>query len=546
MAAGIYTWLPMGLKTLRKVEAIVREELDRTGAQEVEMPVVQPAELWVESGRWGKYGRDLARFVDRHDREFCLGPTHEEVVTDLVRREIHSYRQLPVNLYQIQTKFRDEVRPRFGVLRGREFLMKDGYSFHAEQDSFDATYQAMYDCYSRILERIGLQYRAVLADSGNIGGEQSHEFHVLADSGEDALAYCPNSSYAANVERATAALPDGEAPAPNAAIARVATPGVHSIEDLCQFLGVPAEHTVKTLVVRAAAPEDPDGDGDARGVVALVLRGDHELNEIKAARVEGIAEPLEFASPEDIRRHFGCDPGSLGPGAAGVRVVVDHAAALLSDFVCGANVDGFHHTGANWGRDFELAERADLRNVVAGDPSPDGAGELAICRGIEVGHIFQLGTVYSAPMKAEVLDPDGRPVTLIMGCYGMGITRLVGAIIEQCHDDAGIIWPAAVAPYTLAIIPINGHRSEAVATEANRLHDELTAAGVEVLLDDRDERPGVKFADMDLVGIPHRIVVSDRGLKQGTLEYKARSAADNEDLPLAGVVEALLRRLETC
>ncbi len=539
VAAGIYTWLPLGLRVLRKVERIVREEMDATGAQEIEMPIVQPAELWIESNRWGKFGRDLLRMVDRHDRDFCLGPTHEEVVTDLVRREVHSYRQLPLNLYQIQTKFRDEPRPRFGVLRGREFLMKDGYSFHADQDSFDATYQAMYDCYARILERIGLAYRAVIADTGNIGGDQSHEFHVLADTGEDALAYCPESDYAANVERATALIDKTEPDPPAAALERVATPGIHTIDELCTLLDIGADRTLKTLVVRAANSADADGPD----IVALVLRGDHQLNEIKAAKHPLVAAPLEFADAALVRKHFGCDPGFLGPGVQGIPVLVDHAAAACSDFYCGANQDGFHLAGANWGRDFSYTEVADLRNVVAGDRSPDGAGRLEICRGIEVGHIFQLGTLYSEPMGAEVLDAMGRPVTLVMGCYGLGVSRLVGAIIEQCHDEHGIVWPPAVAPFQVAIVPINAHRSATVREQAERLHDALVAAGVEVLLDDRDERPGVKFADIDLIGVPHRIVVGERGLGSCSLEYKARGAADSEALPLADAVSELLRRV---
>jgi len=513
LSAGLYTWLPTGLRVLRRVERIVREEMDRAGAQEVAMPVMQPAELWQESGRWVQYGPELLRIRDRHDRDFCLGPTHEEVVTELVRNEVSSYRQLPVNLYQVQTKVRDEIRPRFGVMRSREFIMKDAYSFHTSQASLEETYQVMHGAYSAIFERLGLAFRPVVADSGSIGGSTSQEFHVLAESGEDAIAFSDGSDYAANIEMAEALAPAGERPAPAAALAEVATPDVDSIDSLCRALDLAVPQTVKTLVVA----------GEEEGaLVALVLRGDHSLNTVKAEKLAGVAAPLRLAGEEEVRAAFGAGFGSLGPVDVAVPVIVDRAAALLADFACGANRDGWHLTGVNWERDLPLPRVEDLREVVEGDPSPDGQGSLRIKRGIEVGHIFQLGTKYSEAMNATALDENGRAVTLYMGCYGIGVTRIVAAAIEQNHDDRGITWPAAMAPFQVAIVPLNMHKSDAVASAAEALYAACEAAGIDVLLDDRDERPGVKFADMELIGIPHRIVIGDKSLADGEFEYKGR------------------------
>lgn len=534
VAAGIYTWMPLGLRVLRRVEAIVREELDAVGAQEVLMPAVQPAELWQESGRWDQYGTELLRLRDRHDREFCFGPTHEEVITDLVRRELRSYRQLPMNLFQIQTKFRDEIRPRFGVMRAREFSMKDGYSFHLDAESLDVTYRDMHACYSRILERIGLEFRPVLADTGNIGGAESHEFQVLADAGEDVIAFSDASDYAANVELAEALAPAVERPAATAAMTRVETPGVHTIEALSEFLGTPPEAGVKTLVV--------DGTD---GPVALILRGDHALNEIKAAKLDGVAEPLAFASEATIRARAGAGPGSLGPVGLDMPVYVDRSAAVLADFVCGANEDGWHLTGVNWTRDLPLpAERVvDLRNVVEGDPSPDGNGSLRLRRGIEVGHIFKLGDKYSAPMKAQVQAEDGSATTLTMGTYGFGMTRVIGAAIEQSHDDAGIIWPEAIAPWRVVIVPLNGHKSETVREAAEQLYAAAREAGLDPLMDDRPDRPGVKLADMELIGIPHRVVVGDRALAEGQVEYRGRSDAEATRVAVDDILAVLRDRM---
>ena len=502
LGSGIYSLMPMGLRIARKVEAVVREEMNRAGAVEMSMPVVQPAELWQESGRWQAYGPELLRLKDRHERDFVIQPTSEEVVTDIARNEIKSYRQLPVHFYQIQTKFRDERRPRFGVMRGREFVMKDGYSFHAGYADLEREYQNMYDTYTRIFTRLGLKFRAVAADTGSIGGTGSHEFHVLADSGEDAIAFCPQSDYARG--------------APGAALATVATPGVRTIDDLCRLLGIPAQKTVKTLVYQGTA-----------GLVALILRGDHMLNEIKAAKLPALLSPLQPAAEADVRAVFGAGFGSLGPlqvkNPSQLTIIVDRSAATASDFAAGANVDGQHYATANWGRDLpEPALVADIRNVVAGDASPDGKGTLDLCRGIEVGHIFQLRTKYSSVLKCNFLDETGKQQPMEMGCYGIGITRIVAAAIEQNHDERGIIWPAAIAPFELAIVPIAIGKSAAVREAAEKLYAELTAAGIEVLLDDRDERPGVMFADMELIGIPHRIVVGDRGLKQGQFEYQGR------------------------
>lgn len=513
LASGLYTWLPLGLKVLRKVENVVREEMEAAGALEVSMPVVQPAELWQESGRWEQYGPELLRIQDRHSRDFCLGPTHEEVITDLVRDEIKSYKQLPLNLFQIQTKVRDEIRPRFGIMRSREFLMKDAYSFHADQASLEQTYQVMHRSYSNIFTRLGLEFRPVIADTGSIGGSASHEFHVLANSGEDDIAFSNQSDYAANVEMAEALAPAGERPAPSAELAEIATPGVKTIEDLATFLDVDAATTVKTLVVAG----EQEGE-----LVALVLRGDHSLNEIKAEKLAGIANPLQMAEEADVRRALGAGFGSLGPVGLSIPVIVDRSAAHLADFVCGANRDEVHLRGVNWERDCPLARVEDLREVVEGDPSPDGQGQLLIKRGIEVGHIFQLGTKYSEAMNASVLDENGKSVTMSMGCYGIGVSRIVASAIEQNHDDKGIIWPAAMAPFELVIVPLNMQKSAAVADCAQALYQQFREAGVDVLLDDRNERPGVKFADMELIGIPHRIVVGDRALAEGQLEYKGR------------------------
>ncbi|HAR30055.1 MAG TPA: proline--tRNA ligase [Gammaproteobacteria bacterium] len=529
VASGLYTWLPLGLRVLRRVEQILREELARSGAQEVLMPVVQPAELWEESGRWHKMGPEMLRMQDRHQRNFCLSPTHEEVVTDLFRREVHSYRQLPCNFYQIQTKFRDEVRPRFGVMRAREFTMKDGYSFHMDQESLDATYREMHDCYSRILRRMDLRFRAVEADTGNIGGASSHEFHVLADSGEDVIVHALHSDYAANLEKATAAAPPTR-PAPTAALTRVATPGQESIAEVSAFLSLPAARCLKTLIL----------DG-VDGPVAVVLRGDHALNEIKAQKLPGVTVPLRLAADTAVLEAAGCRPGSLGPLGLAIPTWVDIEAAAVADFVCGANTDGFHYTGANWERDIPLdATRVvDVRNVLPGDPAPDGSGPLALQRGIEVGHIFQLGRVYSAPLAAGVLDRSGASVIPLMGCYGIGVTRMVAAIIEQNHDDAGIIWPRPVAPFDVHVIALNYAKSEAVRTATEGLLQELEQLGFSVLLDDRDERAGVKFADADLIGIPHRVTVGDRGLAQGVVEYRGRRDTENQEVALAALAERL-------
>jgi prolyl-tRNA synthetase len=532
-AAGIYSWLPLGLRILRKVEAVVREEMDRAGALELLMPAVQPAELWEESGRWEQYGPELLRFHDRHQREFCFGPTHEEIITDIARREIRSYKQLPVNYYQIQTKFRDEIRPRFGVMRAREFLMKDAYSFHIDQDSLDQTYQLMYDAYSRIFTRLGLGFRPVQADSGAIGGSVSHEFHVLADSGEDAIAFSSSGEYAANVERAEAIAPAGERPAPTADMSVVDTPGQHTIEELCSFLDTRADRCVKTLLVQ----------GEKTDVVALVIRGDHVLNDIKAEQHPAVAVPLQFATAEQIKQAAGCGAGSLGPVGLSVPVIVDHAAAHLADFVCGANEDGRHLTGVNWERDLPAPDCTDLRNVVDGDPDPEGNGTLSIARGIEVGHIFQLGTKYSEAMKATVLDEQGKEQAMIMGCYGIGVSRIVAAAIEQNNDDKGMIWPDAIAPYQVALLPMNMKKSKRVREATEALYEELLAADFEVLLDDRPVRPGVMFSDMELIGIPHRVVVGEKNLDQDKLEYKSRRDTDSRDIPRADIVTFLNTKL---
>lgn len=537
LASGLYTWLPMGLRVLRKVERIVREEMDRAGAQEVLMPVVQPAELWQESGRWQEYGPELLRVHDRHDRAFCLGPTHEEVITDLIRGEINSYKQLPANFYQIQTKFRDEIRPRFGVMRAREFTMKDAYSFHLDQDSLRQTYERMHSAYCAIFDRVNLAYRAVLADSGAIGGAFSHEFHVLADSGEDDIVFSNTSDYAANIEKAESLKPQGQAAEPQQTLTEVATPNQHSIEEVATYLGLEQAQTLKTLVVLG----EPQEDDNSAPLVALVLRGDHQLNDIKAEKLPGIAAPLTFASEERIKSELGVGIGSLGPIGLKLTTWVDHSAALVADFACGANKDGYHLTGANWNRDWPLGQTADLRNVVAGDPSPDGRGQLEIKRGIEVGHIFQLGTKYSEAMNAKVLDENGKEQPMIMGCYGIGVSRVVAAAIEQNHDDQGIIWPASIAPFQLALVPINAHKSPQVAERCEQLYTQLTNMGLDVLyMDEAKARLGVMLANTDLIGIPHRIVVGERGLAKGSVEYKGRRDAQARDLPL-DELEAFVR-----
>jgi len=534
LAAGIYTWLPLGLRVLRKVERIVREEMDRAGAQEILMSGVQPAELWQESGRWEKYGPELLRFKDRHERDFCLGPTHEEIITDLIRREIRSYKQLPANYYQIQTKFRDEIRPRFGIMRAREFLMKDAYSFHLSEESLQETYQLMYETYTRIFQRFGLEFRAVLADSGNIGGNTSHEFHVLAESGEDRIVFTDTGNFAANIELTAAPLPPNPRPAANKEMAKIATPEQHSIQEVSQFLQAGPEQILKTLIVR----------GSEGGLVALVIRGDHELNRVKAEKLELVAKPLSFAGPDLIRTETGCGIGSLGPVGLKIPIIADHSAANLADFVCGANSDGYHYSGVNWGRDLPEPDCADLRHVVAGEQAVDDSGKLKIARGIEVGHIFQLGTVYSEKMQANVLDENGKAVTLLMGCYGIGVSRIVAAAIEQNHDEQGIIWPNAIAPYQLALIPIHMYKSQRLRQAVLSLYQQLLDAGVEVLLDDRRERPGVMFADMELIGIPHRYVFSEKGLDKNTIEYKGRRDVESIEIALDDAIEFIREKLK--
>ena len=532
LAAGLYTWLPIGLRVLRKVEAIVREEMNRAGAIELLMPTVQPAELWQESGRWEQFGPELLRLKDRNERPFCYGPTHEEVITDIARRELKSYRQLPVNFYQIQTKFRDEIRPRFGVMRAREFTMKDAYSFHLDEASLEQGYQAMYEAYSRIFTRMNLRFRAVRADTGSIGGNASQEFHVLAESGEDAIAFSDGDDYAANLEMAEALAPSGPRAAATAPLQEAVTPGVRTIAELTSFLKVEAAQCLKTLLV-----EGTDG-----GVVALVVRGDHDLNAVKAQKLPGVVAPLKMASAEQVRAATGCEPGFIGPVGLKLRLYADHAAAQAADFVCGANRRDLHLTGVNWSRDLPEPEAVDIRNVVPGDPSPSGRGTLAIARGIEVGHIFQLGRKYSEAMNATVLDEQGKAATMFMGCYGIGVTRVVAAAIEQNHDERGILWPEPIAPFHVSLIPINLQKSERVREVAERLYVELQAAGFEVLFDDRDARPGVKFADDELLGIPHRIVVGDKGLERGALEYKPRSGGAGTDVPIESVVQFLRER----
>lgn len=542
MASGLYNWLPLGLRVLRKVEKIVREEMDNSGAQEVLMPVVQPAELWQESGRWQEYGAELLRIKDRHNRDFCLGPTHEEVITDLVRGEINSYKQLPATFYQIQTKFRDEVRPRFGVMRAREFTMKDAYSFHADTDCLQQTYDKMHAAYCNVFDRIGLEYRPVIADTGSIGGAVSHEFHVLAQSGEDDIVFSDTSDYAANVEKAEALAPAGERAAATLEKTEVATPDQHSIDDVATFLNIDAKQTLKTLIVLGEQDEDEQGPAP---LVALVLRGDHELNDIKAEKLAGVANPLEFAPEARIKEELGVGVGSIGPVGLTIDVIVDRAAAFASDFACGANKDGFHFTGVNWSRDLDAARIEDIRNVVAGDPSPCGEGTLDIARGIEVGHIFQLGTKYSEAMKATILDNNGKQQPMIMGCYGIGVSRVVAAAIEQNFDDNGIIWPNAIAPFQVALVPINMHKSDAVREKCEALYAELSAAGIDVLfMDEPKARLGVMLANTELVGIPHRIVIGDKGLEKGMIEYKGRRDAEKSEIAEADLVATLLAKLQ--
>jgi prolyl-tRNA synthetase len=538
LAAGLYVWLPLGLRTLRKVERIVREEMDRAGALEVSMPTVQPAELWKESGRWTKYGPELLRFKDRHGREFAYGPTHEEVITDIARRELHSYKQLPVNFYQIQTKFRDEIRPRFGVMRAREFLMKDAYSFHADEASLAQGYRIMFDAYSRIFTRIGLKFRAVQADGGSIGGNTTQEFHVLADSGEDAIAFSNGDDYAANLEMAATLAPATPRPAPAEPLTKIPTPNARTIAELSAQLGVDAARCVKTLLV-----DGGDANGVDDSVVALVIRGDHELNAVKAQKLPGVASPLRMASADRIRKATGTEPGFIGPIGFAGKIYVDHAAAHAADFVCGANEKDMHYRGANWGRDLDEPQAVDIRNAQRGDPSPTGRGTLEIARGIEVGHIFQLGRQYSEAMHASVLDEQGKSLTMFMGCYGIGVTRIVAAAIEQNHDDNGILWPASIAPFLVVLVPLNYQKSTRVQEAADALYEQFNGAGIDVLLDDRDARPGVKFADSELMGIPHRIVIGERGLAAGNLEYRGRNETESTDISAADPVGYIRHKL---
>jgi prolyl-tRNA synthetase len=532
LASGLYTWLPLGLRVLRKVERIVREEMDRAGSLELLMPAVQPAELWQESGRWEQYGPELLRLSDRHQREFCVGPTHEEVITDLFRREIKSYKQLPINFYQIQTKFRDEIRPRFGVMRSREFIMKDAYSFHVDQESLQQTYDLMFATYSRIFDRFGLKYRPVKADSGAIGGSQSNEFHVLADSGEDAIAFSDQSGYAANVEMAEAICNETRAE-PGQAMQTVHTPNIHTINEIADLLSIPSSQAIKTLIAT----------GVDNQLVALVLRGDHELNLIKAEQLPEIASPFQLADAAAIKQVLGCDIGSIGPVGLKIPLYVDRSAAALSDFVCGANENDYHLSGVNWGRDLPEPVVVDIRNVMDGDPSPDGQGQLKIVRGIEVGHIFQLGDKYSTALNAAVLDENGKSVITTMGCYGIGITRVVAAAIEQNHDDSGIIWPDTLAPFQLAICPINYNKSDLVKQTADDFYQQCLDLGIEVILDDRGLRPGAMFSDMELIGIPHRVVFSERGLKEQQCEYKGRCDEASQDLSTASLIDFITNKI---
>jgi len=532
LASGIYSYLPFGLKVIQKVEKIIREEMNKSKALELLMPVAQPAEIWQESKRWEEYGPELLRFNDRHDRDFCLGPTHEEVITNIAKQYLRSYKQLPINFYQIQTKFRDEIRPRFGVMRSREFIMKDAYSFHIDEKSLGETYQIMHQTYCNIFDRIGFNYRAVLADSGAIGGESSHEFHVLADSGEDAICFSDKSDYAANIERAET-LTQGKPKPAKEPLELVKTPGVKTINDVCNLLKIKPTNSIKTLIV----------EGDDDNLVALVLRGDHELNEVKAAKIQGVKQPLQMAEEGKVQKQLGCAFGSIGVVNLDIPIIADHAAACLSDFVCGANEDDKHFVGVNWNRDTSKVISSDLRNVVTGDPSPDGKGKLEIKRGIEVGHIFQLGTKYSDSMNANVIGEDGRAVNMNMGCYGIGVTRIVAASIEQNHDDKGIIFPEAIAPFQLVIVPINYNKSSRVKALADELYNDCLEQGIEVLLDDRKERAGVMFADSELLGIPHRLVISDTHADNGKIEYKSRKESDKVEVDFKAAVNFILEKL---
>ncbi len=538
LASGLYTWAPFGLKVLRKVEAIVREEMNRAGGIEVLMPTIQPSELWQESGRWEQYGPELLRMKDRKGTEFCFGPTHEEIITEYARKELKSYKELPVNFYQIQTKFRDEVRPRFGVMRSREFIMKDAYSFHLTQQSLQDTYDIMFKTYCRIFDRLGMDYRPVLADTGSIGGSASHEFHVLADSGEDAIAFSNESDYAANVELAEALPPTGDRPAPTQELQSVDTPNAHTIDDVAKLLGVDANTSIKTLLVLGEATDD-----DAKPIIAILMRGNDQLNELKADKLAGVFSPLTYATEEQLEKAAGCEAGSIGPVGLSIKIFADHATQNMADYVCGANKNGVHLTGVNWQRDLPEAEFVDVRNVVEGDPSPDGKGTLEILRGIEVGHIFQLGTKYTEAMDAKVLNENGKAEVMTMGCYGIGVTRVVAASIEQNHDDNGIIWPEALAPFQISIVPINYQKSDDVKQATDAIYEELTEAGYDVLLDDRKMRAGAMFADHELLGIPHRIVISDRGLKEGQLEYKGRTDSDATTVAKDDVVEFLSNKI---
>jgi prolyl-tRNA synthetase len=529
IASGIYTWLPLGLRVLRKVESVIREEMDAIGAQELLMPGVQPGELWEESGRWMDYGPELLRLKDRHDRPFCLGPTHEEIITSLARGELKSYKQLPCAFYQIQTKFRDEIRPRFGIMRAREFLMKDAYSFHIDTECLEKTYNEMYEAYCNVFDKVGLKYRAVIADTGNIGGSKSHEFHVLADSGEDRIAFSSDSNYAANVEMAPVIIEKLSAGPPSAKIEKIATPNEHSIQDISVFLDIPETRCLKTLIVK----------GINEKLVALVLRGDHELNEIKVQKLAAIANPLQFASEEEIHQLIGCGPGSIGPVDLKCEVIVDQDAAVVEDFTCGANESGYHLTGVNWNRDVDLPQVSDLREVVVGDISPDKQGILEIKRGIEVGHIFQLGTKYSSAMKAEVLDKNGKSVAMTMGCYGLGVSRIVAASIEQSHDDKGIIWPERIAPFFCAIAPINMHKSPELSDKVRTLYANILKNGIDALLYDKDDRMGAMLTNLELIGVPHILVIGERSLGTGKVEYKSRRNSEKIEINLDNIVSFL-------
>ena len=534
LAAGIYIWLPLGLRVLRKVEQITREEMNKAGALEVLMPALQPAELWQETGRWEKYGPELARLKDRHERDFCLGPTHEEIITELARNELKSYKQLPINYYQIQSKFRDEIRPRFGVMRSREFIMKDAYSFHLDQASLQQTYEVMYQTYTNIFNRFGLKFRAVMADSGSIGGAVSHEFHVLADSGEDAIAFSDSSDYAANVEKAEALAPQTQRPTPSQTLTLINTPEKRSIDEVSAFFNLDASQCLKTLIVRA----------ENNTLAALLLRGDHELNTIKAEKIPGIVSPLQMASDEEIQAACGCKPGSIGPIGLEMRIVADRSVSVMTDFVCGANQDGKHYSGVNWDLDLPLpAEIADLRMIKEGDPSPDGQGQITIARGIEVGHIFQLGTKYSEAMNASIVNEAGKNQIMVMGCYGIGISRVVAAAIEQGHDERGIIWPNELAPFQVAICPMNMHKSDRLSDTVETIYRQLTDAGIEVLLDDRKVRAGFMFSDMELIGIPHRIVIGDRGLDSGTVEYQGRTDKESQEVAFSYLIDFIKAKL---